>query len=169
MFALFITISPGLASQHIRVNFSISNRVMSASHIDRKAIKDHRTFLCRDVVNPMWSDMRYKIIIYYTIWHDVLRSGAIITRSAKTWYFKQHCNVLCTKPIRVCTHQEHRTTARYCEDFRGQYNGTTPYMIYRKIFNIRRAKTPNLNVSCLVLQLSLPNPMKPAVKSRMKM
>ena len=40
---------------------------------------------------------------------------------------------------------------------------------YRKIFNITRTKSPNLNVSRLVLQLSLPNPMKPDVKSRMKM
>ena len=46
-----------------------------------------------------------------------------------------------------------------------------PYqnIIYRRIFNIRRTKSPNLNVSRLVLQLSLPNPMKPSVKSRMKM
>ena len=40
---------------------------------------------------------------------------------------------------------------------------------YRKIFNISGTESPNLNVSCLVLQLSWPNPMKPGVKSRMKM
>ena len=40
---------------------------------------------------------------------------------------------------------------------------------YRKVSNIRRTKSPNLNVPHLVLQLSLPNPMKPVVKSRMKM
>ena len=40
---------------------------------------------------------------------------------------------------------------------------------YRKISNISRAKSPNLNVSRLVLQMSLPNPTKPGVKSRMKM
>ena len=40
---------------------------------------------------------------------------------------------------------------------------------YRKISNIRRTKSQNLNVSRLVLQLSLSNPMKPGVKSRMKM
>ena len=42
-------------------------------------------------------------------------------------------------------------------------------VIYRKISNIRRTKSPNLNVSSLVLQLSLHNPMQPGVKSRMKM
>ena len=42
-------------------------------------------------------------------------------------------------------------------------------LYYRKISNIGRTKSPNLNVSRLVLQLSLPNPIKPGVKSRMKM
>ena len=40
---------------------------------------------------------------------------------------------------------------------------------YRKISNISGTKSPNLNVSRLVLQLSLPNPMKSGVKSIMKM
>ena len=40
---------------------------------------------------------------------------------------------------------------------------------YRKISNIRRTKHPNLNVSRLVLQLSLANPLKLGVKSKMKM
>ena len=40
---------------------------------------------------------------------------------------------------------------------------------YRKISNISRTESPNLNVPRLVLQLSLPNPMKPGVTSRMKM
>ena len=40
---------------------------------------------------------------------------------------------------------------------------------YHKISNIRHTKYPNLNVSHLVLQLSLPNPIKPDAKSRMKM
>ena len=43
------------------------------------------------------------------------------------------------------------------------------YFEYRKISNIRRTKSLNLNVPRLVLQLSLPNLMKPGVKSRMKM
>ena len=37
------------------------------------------------------------------------------------------------------------------------------------ISNIKHTKSPNLNVSHLLLQLSLLNPMKPGVKSRMKM
>ena len=40
---------------------------------------------------------------------------------------------------------------------------------YRKVSNISRTKSQNLIVSDLVLQLSLPNPLKLGVKSRMKM
>ena len=40
---------------------------------------------------------------------------------------------------------------------------------YRKISYIRRSKFPNLDVSHLVLQLSLPNPFKPSVKWIVKM
>ena len=41
--------------------------------------------------------------------------------------------------------------------------------MYRKVSNIKCTKFPNLNVSRFVMQLSLPNVMKPGVKSRMKM
>ena len=40
---------------------------------------------------------------------------------------------------------------------------------YRQVSNIRRTKCQNLNDSRLVLQLSVPNPLKPSVKSMMKM
>ena len=41
---------------------------------------------------------------------------------------------------------------------------------YRQTSNINCTKSQNLNVSCLFFQLSLPtNPIKPSVKSRMKM
>ena len=40
---------------------------------------------------------------------------------------------------------------------------------YRKTSSISRTESQNSNVSNLVLQLSLFNPLKPGVKSRMKM
>ena len=40
---------------------------------------------------------------------------------------------------------------------------------YCKVSNISRTKSQNLNDSHLVLKSSLPNPLKPGVKSRMKM
>ena len=41
--------------------------------------------------------------------------------------------------------------------------------IYRKISIVRRTKFQNSNDTCLVLYLSLPDPLKPGVQSRMKM
>ena len=40
---------------------------------------------------------------------------------------------------------------------------------YRQISNIRRTKSQHLKDSRTALRLSLPNPLKPDVKSRMKM
>ena len=40
-------------------------------------------------------------------------------------------------------------------------------VMYRKISNIKPTKSQNSNDSHLVLQSSLPNPLKPGVKSRM--
>ena len=44
-----------------------------------------------------------------------------------------------------------------------------PIAIYRKIYNMRRTKIQNLNVSRIGLQLSMRNILKPSVKWRMKM
>ena len=43
------------------------------------------------------------------------------------------------------------------------------YEEWGKTSSISRAKSQNLNVSCLLLQWSLPNPLKPGVNLRMKM
>ena len=40
---------------------------------------------------------------------------------------------------------------------------------YRKASGVSPTKSQNLNVSCILLQLSSPNPLKPGVKLRMKM
>ena len=42
-------------------------------------------------------------------------------------------------------------------------------LAYRQICNIGRTKSQSLNISCPILQLSVQYPMKPGVKSRMKM
>ena len=44
----------------------------------------------------------------------------------------------------------------------------THLLIYRQVSNIRRTKSKHLKDSRTVLRLSLPNPLKPDVKSRMK-
>ena len=40
---------------------------------------------------------------------------------------------------------------------------------YHQVSNISHTKSQTLNVFCLVLQLFLSNPLKPGIKSRMKM
>ena len=50
----------------------------------------------------------------------------------------------------------------------GKHLGPLTNMDYRKVSNIRRTKSQNLNVSRLILKVSLPNPLKPGVKLRMK-
>ena len=53
------------------------------------------------------------------------------------------------------------------------FNDKPPFNIgmdeYHKSSSISRTKFPNLHISRLVLQLSLPEPLKSSVKSRMKM
>ena len=44
-----------------------------------------------------------------------------------------------------------------------------PTFTYRQLSNMRRIQNQNLNDSRITLQLPLPNPLKPGVKSRMKM
>ena len=74
--------------------------------------------------------------------------------STKCWPFCSCFNVLphWGRVMHICSKPDHH---RFRE--------------YRQISNISCTKSQNLNVSHLALQLSLPNPLKPGVKSRMKM
>ena len=49
------------------------------------------------------------------------------------------------------------------------YSAVRSHYNYRQVSNIRRTKSQHLKDSRTVLRLSLPNPLKPDVKSRMKM
>ena len=53
--------------------------------------------------------------------------------------------------------------------WRHRNDNTTKATQYRKTSSISRTKFPNLNVPCILLQLSSLNPLKPGVKLRMKM
>ena len=48
-------------------------------------------------------------------------------------------------------------------------NHTSSMNEYRQVSNIRRTKSQHIKDCRTVLRLSLPNPLKPDVKSRMKM
>ena len=109
--------------------------------------------------------------------------------SIRSQYISSHCIDIASGPrfnIKMSSYQHRKS---HCGDktvVRSSYlhNGisytgkiTSLYWIspqqiipdYRQISNIRCTKSPNLNVSCLVLQMSLPNTLKPDVKLRMQM
>ena len=50
----------------------------------------------------------------------------------------------------------------------GKMQNTLLQNIYRQTFNIQRTESHNLNISRPVMELPLPNPLKPGVKSKMK-
>ena len=70
-------------------------------------------------------------------------------------------------------HQTDRTASLCCEGLLGprpEYSGKKGQCHrYHQISYIRRAKSPNLNVSRLISQLSLPNPLRPGFELEMKM
>ena len=57
----------------------------------------------------------------------------------------------------------------FCRFYVMVMNPATIYMKYCKTSYISDTESQNLNVPHLVLQLSVYNPLKPSVKSRMKM
>ena len=66
------------------------------------------------------------------------------------------------------------TSAGYSECWFPKHNTdlnltAVPFETYRKVSNIRRTKCQNLNDSRLVLQLPVPNPLKPSIKSIIQM
>ena len=75
----------------------------------------------------------------------------------------------------VPTHNKavnHKTMRIYFSNYclRPSYKASQSFKsMYRKTSSISRTKFQNLNVTCIILQLSSLNPLKPGVKLRMKM
>ena len=66
----------------------------------------------------------------------------------------------------------HSVVKHKCLDLAIELKGIAPIPVqndkYRQVSNISRTKSQHLKYSLSVLRLSLPNPLKPDVKSRMK-
>ena len=84
-------------------------------------------------------------------------------------YYSKAINPLVVVPGVVWTGEMLKimTEVHICTTCTGTYNEIEN--TYRKTSNISHTKSPNLEVSRLVLQLSLPNQLRPCVESRMKM
>ena len=72
-------------------------------------------------------------------------------------FWEQNDFRLHPRPQNVCQSTETGQITAFCN------------ISYRKTSSISRTKSQNLNVSCIPLQLSSLNPLKPGVKLRMKM
>ena len=62
-----------------------------------------------------------------------------------------------------------KTIAANDQTMQGAWPSIAMVLASRKTSSISRTKSQNLNVSCILLQLSSLNPLKPCVKLRMKM
>ena len=104
-----------------------------------------------------------------------LYSSSKLDHCYNAFYFTptQVCEILITKSIGTC----HGLSS--CElvvvwrlsvisQDRIYHYCTRPHVYYRQTSDRSNTKSQNLNVSRLILQLLLPNPLKPKVKSRMK-
>ena len=78
-------------------------------------------------------------------------------------YYRKRDNMQCKAAVNA-----YSTTVCFCHVY---INSVLLFWVpkYRKVSNVSRTKSQKWNDSRLVLQLSLPNPLKSGVKSRMKM
>ena len=87
---------------------------------------------------------------------------------SRTWHWC-HLLVLSLGEVSYCEGECDVDCSRTCMPSVRILGHCHSMSIYRKVSNIRCTKCQNLNDSRLVLQLSVPNPLKPSVKSIMKM
>ena len=106
-------------------------------------------------VNSLWPGNAYRHKHTCLRWNKNetwMKSETVLSRKCKKFV-----KIVCKMPTNISRYHSSSTS-------------TIVYLwIYRKISNIRRTKSPNLNVPRLILQLSLSNPMKLGARLRMKM
>ena len=142
------------------------------------------TFFSMEVIDPLFFPVFFQSIIIImsrlgakraSLWSNQISLIHGLRVSCKSLSCLQFCPTVtkcapCGRPCPSCTCIGKTGDVRVLPGWSLIQESTWSFKFdYRKICNIRRTKSPNLNVSRLVLQLSLPNPMKPGVKSRMKM
>ena len=91
------------------------------------------------------------------------------------WYFLLHvvwrsCWTKLQVAVDMRRHDAHVTSQQCIRQKPSMYSFIPPTLNYRQTSDINRTKFQNLNISRLVLQLSLPYPLKPGIiKSRLNM
>ena len=102
------------------------------------------------------------LIMKFKGWYDILKMACwTVSAPLKIWMCA--CN---NRTPSVPSSEHVDVVALFTSSFSWQVVISTKFT-YHPTSNISRAKSQLLNVSCPVLQLSLPKPLKPGVKSRM--
>ena len=127
----------------------------------------------RALLHPGQSDGKNRMAYYTTPWHNMpvptqtaIEGGTCICHHL--WQRLLRC-VTSIRYLPSWNNLHEKVLYSIWKSSSDWYHKRRIARTHRKISNIGRTKYPNLNVSRLVLQLSLPDPLKPGVKSRMKM
>ena len=94
---------------------------------------------------------------YVVFWKLMCSFGLLANSNSTKFYVKLFMNRQHNNP------RVHITDAKYLQ--MGVYPMMCLHLVYHQTSNTSHIKSPNLNVSRLILQLSLLNPLKPGVKS----
>ena len=129
-------------------------------------------------------------VVYHISYGITVDTGKHLHKSLLTLHNLRKQILLGSKPTQPETSHNHKKhqlmhpapiaqqlAGRYIEIASGKYTSLIMWLArsmmcsltYRQISNISRTKSQKWNVSRFVLQLSLPNPLRPGVESIMKM
>ena len=112
---------------------------------------------------------RHHICKLYSLWTETLHTRLVASHSSLLNHGRLARVLVVCRRAEVANLRGHRLLQ--VKEFNLQFADGQLFdiSIYRKVSNIRRTKCQNLNDSRLVLQLSVPNPLTPSVKSIMKL
>ena len=146
---------PISSSPHASITFCLATKIIPEWMRRLASPKIHR-------LTPITNTINYDLVLRFCMYNDVHSANIDLVDLADWWMGRTY---IVTSRLN-CHRTMHGSMQRYvCYDAQ-----LLCYKIkkYRNILNIRRTESPNSNVSRLALQLSSSNPIKPGVKSRMK-
>ena len=109
------------------------------------------------------NELKFNLKYSFSHFHVISSTNCCIKPSITNWHMKTVSSLksALSQCLSLLMASRHWTSMRtVINNYRCVYHETS---------NIRHTKSQNFNVSHLVWQLFLPNPLKPGVKSRMKM
>ena len=167
---LFITYHRNLPAIIFHVHNSRTTMQYSYQHPSTDSLSESVTWQPIDSWHASLATLTtWHFLVYAKLWitrcslHTLLADKVVLKRPSKG------CNVVKEKIFSIENHVFPLSQDMSVIVSAISPKGVWEYDSYHKTFSISRTKYQNLNVSCLLLQWSLPNPLKPGVKLRMKM